>query len=38
VAAYYQGLSSVQGMGQMASTQNYVTGIFNYAAIFAAAG
>ncbi len=38
VAAYYQGLSSVQGKGQMASTQNYVTGIFNYAAIFARAG
>jgi len=38
VAAYYQGLSSVQGRGQLASTQNYVTGIFNYAAIFARAG
>jgi hypothetical protein len=38
VAAYYQGLSSVQSKGQMPSTQNYVTGIFNYAALFARAG
>ncbi len=38
VAAYYQGLSSVQHNGLLASTQTYVTGIFNYAAIFAAAG
>jgi len=38
VAAYYQGLSSVQQKGLLPSTQNYVTGIFNYAAIFAAAG
>jgi LysM repeat protein len=38
VAAYYQGLSSVQHSGLLASTQAYVTGIFNYAALFAAAG
>jgi len=38
VAAYYQGLSSVQGNGLLPSTQTYVTGIFNYAAVFAAAG
>jgi LysM repeat protein len=38
VAAYYQGLSSVQRKGLLPSTQTYVTGIFNYAAIFAAAG
>ncbi len=38
VGAYYQGLSSVQHAGPMPSTQNYVTGIFNYAAAFAAAG
>jgi LysM repeat protein len=38
VAAYYQGLSSVQGNGPLGSTQNYVTGILNYAAIFAQAG
>ncbi len=38
VAAYYQGLSSVQTKGLLPSTQNYVTGVFNYAAIFAAAG
>jgi N-acetylmuramoyl-L-alanine amidase len=38
VAAYYQGLSSVQKSGLLLSTQNYVTGIFNYAAIFARAG
>jgi LysM repeat protein len=38
VAAYYQGLKSVQARGMLASTSNYVTGIFNYAAIFAQAG
>jgi LysM repeat protein len=38
VAAYYQGLSSIQHSGLLSSTQAYVTGIFNYAAIFAAAG
>ena len=38
VAAYYQGLKSVQAKGMLASTSNYVTGIFNYAAIFAQAG
>ena len=38
VAAYYQGLSSVQHNGQLPSTRNYVTGIFNYSALFAAAG
>ncbi len=38
VAAYYQGLKSVQARGMLASTANYVTGIFNYAAIFARAG
>jgi LysM repeat protein len=38
VAGYYQGLSSVQGKGPLPSTQNYVTGILNYAAIFAQAG
>jgi soluble lytic murein transglycosylase-like protein len=38
VAAYYQGLGSVQQKGMLPSTQNYVTGIFNYAALFAAAG
>jgi N-acetylmuramoyl-L-alanine amidase len=38
VAAYYQGLSSVQQKGLLPSTQNYVTGIFNYSALFAAAG
>ncbi len=38
VAAYYQGLGSVQQEGLLASTQSYVTGIFNYAALFAAAG
>jgi LysM repeat protein len=37
VAAYYQGLSSAQ-KGLLPSTQNYVTGVFNYAAIFASAG
>ncbi|HEY5025130.1 MAG TPA: LysM peptidoglycan-binding domain-containing protein [Acidimicrobiales bacterium] len=38
IAAYYQGLSSVQSRGMLGSTQNYVTGIFAYAAIFAQAG
>lgn len=38
IAAYYQGSSSVQQKGLLPSTQNYVTGIFNYSAIFAAAG
>jgi len=38
VAGYYQGLKSVQARGMLASTSNYVTGIFNYAAIFARAG
>ena len=38
VAAYYQGLSSVQKTGLLSSTQTYVTGVFNYAAVFAAAG
>jgi LysM repeat protein len=38
VAAYYQGLSSIEHSGLLTSTQAYVTGIFNYAAIFAAAG
>ena len=37
VAAYYQGLGSAQ-QRLLPSTQNYVTGVFNYAAIFAAAG
>ncbi len=38
VGAYYQGLSSLQHAGPMPSTQTYVTGIFDYAADFAAAG
>jgi LysM repeat protein len=38
VAAYYQGLSSIQRKGLLPSTQTYVTGIFNYTAFFAAAG
>ena len=38
VAAYYQGLSSIRQSGMMPSTKVYVTGIFNYAALFAAAG
>lgn len=38
VAAYYQGLSSVQRRGLLPSGQTYVTGVFNYAALFAAAG
>jgi N-acetylmuramoyl-L-alanine amidase len=38
VAAYYQGLASVQTSALLPSTQNYVTGIFNYAALFARAG
>ena len=38
VAGYYQGLKSVQARGPMASTSNYVNGIFRYAAIFARAG
>jgi len=38
VAAYYQGLASVQHKGLLPSTQTYVTGIFNYSTIFAAAG
>ncbi len=38
VAAYYQGLTSVQTKGPLPATLNYVTGIFNYAAIFAKAG
>ena len=38
MAAYYQGLTSVQQKGTLPFTQDYVTGIFNYAALFAAAG
>jgi hypothetical protein len=38
VAAYYQGLSSVQKTGLLPSTRTYVAGVFNYAAVFAAAG
>jgi soluble lytic murein transglycosylase-like protein len=38
LAAYYQGLSSVEQSGMLPSTQTYVTGILNYAGLFAAAG
>jgi N-acetylmuramoyl-L-alanine amidase len=38
VAAYYQGLSSIRQSGMQPGTKVYVTGIFNYAALFAAAG
>ncbi|HUI02903.1 MAG TPA: LysM peptidoglycan-binding domain-containing protein [Acidimicrobiales bacterium] len=38
VAAYYQGLSSIRQSGFQPGTKVYVTGIFNYAALFAAAG
>jgi LysM repeat protein len=38
VAAYYQGLSSVATSGLMPSTKVYVTGIFNFAGVFWAAG
>jgi LysM repeat protein len=38
VAAYYQGLGSVQKRGLLPFTHTYVRGVFNYAAIFAAAG
>ena len=38
VAAYYQGLQSVQAKGMLPTTSNYVAGIFNYNAIFAQAG
>ena len=38
VAAYYQGLSSIRQSGIQPGTKVYVTGIFKYAALFAAAG
>jgi len=38
LAAYYQGLSSVLKTGLLPSTHTYVTGILNYATVFAAAG
>jgi LysM repeat protein len=38
LAGYYQGLTSVEKAGMMPSTKTYVTGILNYAALFAAAG
>ena len=38
VAAYYQGLSSVEQSGMQSGTKVYVSGIFSYAALFAAAG
>ncbi|MGH9029583.1 MAG: LysM peptidoglycan-binding domain-containing protein [Acidimicrobiales bacterium] len=38
IAAYYQGLQSVEQQGMLPTTRNYVNGIVAYAAIFAAAG
>jgi len=38
LAGYYQGLTSVEKTGMLPSTKTYVTGILNYAALFAAAG
>jgi len=38
VAGYYQGLQSVEQKGMLPSTKTYVTGVFDDAAVFAAAG
>lgn len=34
LAAYYQGMASLAANGELSSTQQYVTGILNYAALF----